>query len=102
VSPAWAESCAVPHNELLNALVLLGAVGLAVYLGLLRELWRLLSSARATSDARAATLAAAAQSCFVLLAITGMFHDLMYQSPVLVPFFFLAGLAAPAKAPEVD
>ena len=102
VPAVWAEGCAVPHNELLNALVLLGAVGLAVYLALLRELWRLLSSARATLDGRAATLAAATQSCFVLLVIAGQLHDMMYQSQALVLFFFVAGLAAPARAREDD
>ena len=96
VSPDYAAECAVPHNELLNVLVLLGAVGLAAYLGLLRELWRLLSAGRAApADPDRAILAAGVQTGFVLLVITAQLHDVMYLSSVQVLFFFFVGLVAP-------
>jgi O-antigen ligase len=97
VSWEWAAECAVPHNEILNELVLMGAVGLLAYLGLLRALWRLLASRRASAEASSQrALAACVQAVFVLLAITAQLHDVMYLSEVQVLFFFLAGLAVPA------
>ncbi len=97
VSPKWAVVCAVPHNEVLNVLVLMGVVGLLAYLGLLRELWRLLSAARtAAADPFAATLAAAAQAGLIALLVSALLHDVMYMPPaVQVIVFFLAGLGAP-------
>lgn len=90
----WAVECHVPHNELLNVLILLGAVGLLVYLGLLRELWRLLSSGRsASADSFLVALAAGVQATFLLLVLVGQLHDVMYFAAVQVVFFFLAGCA---------
>ena len=88
--------CAVPHNEVLNLLVLMGVVGLVVYLGLLRVVWRLLSFARTSAAGRGAlALAAALQAAaVVMLVISAQLHDMMYLSVVQVIFFFLVGLAA--------
>lgn len=97
VSPEWAIPCAVPHNEVLNVLVLLGAVGLVAYLGLLRELWRLLSAHAADTAPAHATLAASVQAGLIVLVITALLHDVMYLSAVQVLFFFFAGLATPAS-----
>lgn len=99
VSPKWAEDCAVPHNELLNVLVLTGAVGLVAYLVLVGSLWRVVAEAGArprAPDAFRFDLAVCVQAAFVLLAVAGQLHDLMYLSYVLVLFCFLAGLAAGA------
>jgi O-antigen ligase len=98
VSPEWAIPCAVPHNEVLNVLVLMGAVGLLVYLGVVREIWRLLSAGRAAApEARSATLVAAVQADFIVLAIAFQLHDVMYLSVVQVLFFFLVGLVVPYR-----
>jgi O-antigen ligase len=100
VSWTWAVECDVPHNEILNVLVLTGALGLLAYLGLLQALWRLLWSRCTTvADGSQRGLASAVLAAFVLLAITAQLHDIMYLSAPQVVFFFLAGLATPA-APE--
>ncbi len=98
VSPEWAVPCSVPHNEVLNVLVLLGAVGLVVYLALWVVLWRLLSTATYTPDAADGTYACAMSAVFIILALTFQMHDLTYMSEVLVLFFFFVGLALPASA----
>lgn len=99
VSWKWAIECAVPHNEILNVLVLTGSVGLIAYLGLLQALWRLLWSRRtAAVDGFQRALASSVLAAFVLLAITAQLHDIMYLSALQVVFFFLAGLAAPASS----
>jgi O-antigen ligase len=89
-----AVECAVPHNELLNQLVLLGAVGLAAYLVLMATLWRTLGGADA-GGALAAALVAAVQTAFIMLAITAQLHDVMYLVDMQPIFFFFAGVIEP-------
>ena len=94
VSPEWAVACVVPHNEVLNVLVLMGAAGLLVCVVLLRELWRQLAAGRASADPLQATLAACVLADFIMLIVTGQLHDVMYLYVAQVVFFFLAGLVA--------
>lgn len=96
VAPEWAIPCAVPHNEALNVLVLLGVAGLVIYVGLLWSLWRLLSAHAADSRSLHATLAIGVQVAFVILVFCAQMHDVMYYAALQVLFFFLAGLATPA------
>ncbi len=100
VSPDWAAPCAVPHNEVLNVLVLVGLVGLLAYGALIAELWRHMSQRRrATADAPTATAVAAVQACLVMLILAAQLHDVMYLTAVQVVFFFFAGLVLPAAVP---
>jgi O-antigen ligase len=100
VSWEWAVPCAVPHNEVLNLLVLMGVVGLLAYLLLVSKLWRLLAARRrACPGTPRASLAACAQASFIVLAITAQLHDVMYFFSVQVLFFLVAGLVTQATAP---
>lgn len=94
VSWQWAVVCAVPHNEALNLLLLLGLVGLLIYLGVVRELWRLLSLPVADPFAR--DLLACGQAALLLVAMTALMHDTMYMAPVQMLLFFVIGLAGAA------
>lgn len=97
VSPEWAVPCAVPHNEVLNLLVLVGLVGLVAYIAFIGELWRHLSRRRrAAVDAPTVTAIAAVQAGLVMLIVAAQLHDVMYLPAVQVVFFFFAGLVLPA------
>lgn len=90
VSAEWAVPCAVPHNEILNLLVLMGATGLFAYGALLFALWQLLATEAADS-----VIARAAQVGLIVLVLAAQAHDVMYLEAVQVLFFFIAGLAVP-------
>jgi len=94
VSVQWAESSDVPHNEILNLLVLMGVVGLLAYLGLVWTLWRSLSLAQEPlPDPGEAALMTCVRAQFILLVGTAVLHDTMYLAQAQVIFFFFAGLA---------
>jgi O-antigen ligase len=92
----YVADCVVPHNELLNVLILTGAIGLLVYLLFVRGVWRFLaaSAGKMPEDSGRASLALCLQAALVMLAIVGMAHDLMYVDYVQLLFFYLLGLLA--------
>jgi O-antigen ligase len=98
VSPEWAVPCDVPHNEILNLLVLMGAVGLLAYLGMVAVLWRGLTAARLSGFDDPLSLAAAAQAGIVALVIIGQLHDVMYLSAAQTLLFFVVGLSLTAPS----
>lgn len=100
VSPAWAVPCHVPHNEILNVLVLMGGVGLLAYFAVLWALWRLLARHATRDDTFPRSVALAVQVALLMLAVCAQFHDVMYLTPLQILFFFLAGLAAPATGAD--
>lgn len=98
VSPEWAVTCQVPHNEVLNLLVLMGIAGLAAFVAMIVVLWRRLTAVRRSGLDGPIPLAAAAQAGILVLLVMGQLHDVMYLYTAQTLLFFTAGLAMTSEA----
>lgn len=98
VSPEWAVICQVPHNEMLNQLVLMGLIGLLAFVAMIVVLWRRLTSVRLSGSDGAVPLAIAAQAGVLVLLVIGQLHDVMFLYAAQALLFFTAGLAMTTEA----
>ena len=94
----YAAYASLPHNEFLYVTVLMGAVGLVVYLNLLGRIWATLRArARREPDAERPwqQLAVPVQAALLIALVNALFLDLSETSNYsLVLLFFLVGLVA--------
>jgi O-antigen ligase len=93
----YADDCLVPHNEVVNVLILMGAVGLLAYLVVVWRVWSLLAAATRSTDSTRAGLALCALTIFVMLVVVGQTHDLMYLGYVNLLFLFMFGMVAASE-----
>lgn len=101
VPPQRAAGPFVPHNEILNVLVLMGVAGLIPFAFLAGAVWQRLAGSQDQQDASHAwvpDLVLTLRASFILLALFSVTHDLMYVSYVQLLFWFLLGIVSSVTA----
>jgi O-antigen ligase len=90
----------MPHNDLLNVAVLMGVVGLVVYVALFVAAWREIHIASTSSEpgSLAAGIALVAYAAFLVIVGTGLLNATMFMSYPQVLLFFLLGMTVSAPA----